>query len=565
MTSTIAPYHNSEDSAVSLDTNEITESTQPTAKAVQFLDCTLRDGGYYTSWDFSKDLIQRYFIAVARAGVTAVEVGFRSISNKGFKGACAYTTEDFLESLIIPAPLAIGVMINGKEIANIRTQSDVIKQLFPQPAKSSRVSLVRVACHYHEFASALMAADQLKEMGFQVGFNLMQIAERTQEEVVHLAKMAADSPIDVLYFADSMGGMQPDDVERVIGWLRESWTGEIGIHTHDNLGLALSNCMRALDSGASWVDSTVTGMGRGPGNARTEELAIEISARSGQKLDMVPMMEILRRDFKPLQQQYGWGTNPYYYLSGKHGIHPSYVQEMLGDSRYTEEDVLAVLTHLMEDGGSHFEPRRIQDARLFYSGSPRGTWAPSSVLNDKIVLLVGAGPGVKRHREAIERLIKREQPVVIALNTQQSLEESFIDYRIACHPVRLLADASTHAHLPHPLITPVSMLPTDVTQEFGDKELLDFGLSVDGGSFDFQLHHCTVPSSMVVAYALAMASSGSASKVWLAGFDGYGPGDPRTEEMSAVFDQYIDTKGHVPVMAITPTEYSIPTLSVYAI
>jgi len=119
--------------------------------------------------------------------------------------------------------------------------------------------------------------------------------------------------------------------------------------------------------------------------------------------------------------------------------------------------------------------------------------------------------------------------------------------------------------LPHPLITPVSMLPAEVTQAFGEKELLDFGLTVDGESFDFQATHCIVPSSLVVAYALAIASSGLASKVWLAGFDGYGPGDPRTIEMSAVFNKYTDSNGHVPVMAITPTEYDIEALSVYGI
>lgn len=27
---------------------------------VQILDCTLRDGGYYTNWHFEKNLVQKY-------------------------------------------------------------------------------------------------------------------------------------------------------------------------------------------------------------------------------------------------------------------------------------------------------------------------------------------------------------------------------------------------------------------------------------------------------------------------------------------------------------------------
>ena len=66
------------------------------------LDCTLRDGGYYNSWDFSNDLIQEYLQAMKAAQLDVVELGFRFLRNVGFKGACAYTTEDFLDSLTMP-------------------------------------------------------------------------------------------------------------------------------------------------------------------------------------------------------------------------------------------------------------------------------------------------------------------------------------------------------------------------------------------------------------------------------------------------------------------------------
>ena len=42
-----------------------------------------------------------------------------------------------------------------------------------------------------------------------------------------------------------------------------NWKGEIGIHTHNNLGLALSNTVTAIKRGVKWVDLTVMGMGRG--------------------------------------------------------------------------------------------------------------------------------------------------------------------------------------------------------------------------------------------------------------------------------------------------------------
>ncbi|WP_016913361.1 aldolase catalytic domain-containing protein, partial [Vreelandella stevensii] len=307
------------------------------------LDCTLRDGGYYNAWDFSEELIHEYLEAMQAAGVDIVELGLRSLKNQGFQGPCAFTTDEFIRGLTIPAGLTVGVMINGSELVGKVPQVEALERMFPNDAANSPVELVRIACHVHEFANSLPAVTWLKERGFKVGFNLMQVADRTEEEVKALAREAKAYPLDALYFADSMGSMNPDQAAQIIQWMRTEWEGPMGIHTHDNLGLALSNTLRAIDEGVTWVDATVTGMGRGPGNARTEELAIELAARRDKPVSMVPLMALLRKHFKPMQEHYGWGTNPYYYLAGKYGIHPTYIQEMLSDSRYDEEDVLAVI------------------------------------------------------------------------------------------------------------------------------------------------------------------------------------------------------------------------------
>ena len=47
---------------------------------------------------------------------------------------------------------------------------------------------------------------------------------------------------------------------------------EFGIHAHDNCGLALKNSIRANKCGATWIDGTIQGMGRGAGNTKTEDL-----------------------------------------------------------------------------------------------------------------------------------------------------------------------------------------------------------------------------------------------------------------------------------------------------
>jgi 4-hydroxy 2-oxovalerate aldolase len=528
------------------------------------LDCTLRDGGYYNSWDFSPELINQYLAAMRRSPVAVVEVGFRFLKNNGFKGPCAFTTDDFLKGLKIPQGLTIGVMVNGADLHGGVGWRSAIETLFPLPAMETPVDLVRIACHYSELEDAFLAATWLVERGYRVGINLMQISERKQYEIENFGKMASDSQIEVLYFADSMGSMTPNMTSNIIGWLQKNWSGPIGIHAHDNMRLALTNTLLAKEKGVTWLDATITGMGRGPGNTCMEELVIEAEVSSGCSADIAPMLELVHEHFGPMKKRYDWGTNPYYYLSGKFGIHPSYIQEMLGDSRYGQEDILAVIDYLKLTGASKFSVNTLDAARHFYHGDPRGTWKPSTIIKDREVLLLGSGESIYKHRSAIENYILRTKPLVIALNTISAISDENIDLRIACHPVRLLADAVAHKKFKQPLITPASMLPKNLQVELQGKELLDYGLSIDRGRFELNETHCVVPAQLVLAYALAVCGSGGAGCVSLAGFDGYKSGDVRNAEVDLILHAYSDQVANLDVFSVTPSNYSsLQTVSIY--
>ncbi|WP_216601596.1 hypothetical protein [Vreelandella azerica] len=95
--------------------------------------------------------------------------------------------------------------------------------------------------------------------------------------------------------------------------------------------------------------------------------------------------------------------------------------------------------------------------------------------------------------------------------------------------------------------------------------MLDFGLNVQPDTFEFVDTYCTAPNSLVVAYALAVATSGKAIRIVMAGFDGYGADDPRSQEMQQLFKHYQTATGALSITAITPTRYDLHTESVYAL
>ena len=531
---------------------------------IKLLDCTLRDGGYYNSWDFSSELINEYLQVMYKLPVNYVEIGFRSLAKNGFKGGTAYTTEKFLDQLKIPKGLNLGVMINASEIINNKkNQFDTLSKLFI-PAKDSKIKLVRVACHMHEFEQVLPCSKWLKKNGYKVGFNLMQISEREDKEIKQVAKLANKYPIDVLYFADSLGSMSPIRTSQIIKLLKSEWKGELGIHTHDNMGRAMANSMQAISDGVNWIDSTVTGMGRGPGNLQTEYSVIEIAEMKKKSLNIKPLISLIEKHFEPLQNFYKWGKNPYYYLSGKKAIHPSFFQEMLSDSRYDVEDLLSVINNLSKDGGEKFSFEALEKGRNFYHNKPIGSWSPFKLIRGKDVLIIGSGESTIKHKNAIESFVKKLNPHVIALNAKKTIKEDLINIRAACHPFRVMSDFQSHLKLPQPLAIPRSMLPKEIISLLKGKKLLDFGISIKSDKFNFGDFYCTIPSPLALAYALAIAAAGKAPRVYLTGFDGYSLDDPRTREINNLFKIFQKKDDVSEIVSITNTKYKVETISVYS-
>ena len=56
------------------------------------------------------------------------------------------------------------------------------------------------------------------------------------------------------------------------------------------------------------------------------------------------------------------------------------------------------------------------------------------------------------------RSLLRSTPLVVALNILDDIEDELINYRIACHPVRIFSDLPKYKLFKQPLITPKNNL-----------------------------------------------------------------------------------------------------------
>ena len=531
---------------------------------VKILDCALRDGGYYNKWDFDREIVDRYLTAVKTSSVDVVELGFRSLPTNSFMGPYFYTMDEFINQLDLPEGPIYGVMINGEEfIGNSGSPESPINKLF-QIKENSPISLVRIAINFNHSLKVEKIAKQLKDMGYLIGLNMMQAHGKSEKDYIETTKTISSwGIVDVLYFADSLGNMIPEDVKKICQSLKKGWLGTLGIHTHNNKNLALINSITAVENGVTWCDGTVTGMGRGAGNASTESLILEMS-RLGYHKGNANMMQPAVEDFTVLKDKYGWGSNLYYHYAANHGIHPTYVQSLLSDRRYNNQQVLSALEFLAGKDSIAYSPVAVRHAIYGNQKDVTGVWDATGWLEGEEVLIVGAGPSVNKYREGILQYIEKTGPIVLFLNINRYLPASLARATIVSHETRALFDSQHYYKLKHSIVLPEARLGPLIVEQLKGLKILDYGLTLEEGSFSIGPKSCRLQWPLAAAYALSVATQAGASRISLVGFDGYSADDPRQEEMNDVFFKYTSLEESLDITILTPTSYRIEQSSIFS-
>ena len=96
---------------------------------------------------------------------------------------------------------------------------------------------------------------------------------------------------------------------------------KVGIHAHNNQQLAFANTIEGLSLGASYLDATVSGMGRGAGNCYMELL---LSFLRNPRYNKVAIMNFVEKHILKLKEEgVVWGYDIPYLLTGILNTHPS--------------------------------------------------------------------------------------------------------------------------------------------------------------------------------------------------------------------------------------------------
>lgn len=80
-------------------------------------------------------------------------------------------------------------------------------------------------------------------------------------------KAAEEAGASIVVLCDTNGGRLPDEITKAVSAAREVLSIPVGIHCHNDSGVAEANSLAAVDAGAIQVQGTVNGIGERCGNA----------------------------------------------------------------------------------------------------------------------------------------------------------------------------------------------------------------------------------------------------------------------------------------------------------
>lgn len=361
-------------------------------KDLKILDCTFRDGGYYTNWDFSSDLVDCYLEATNILPIDYLEVGYRNLPSKEYLGKFGYTPISILEHLREVSKKKLVVMLNEK---NLKV-SDLDKLLKPI---LGLVDMIRIAIDPQNFDRAVILAEAIKKMNFEVGFNTMYMSKWHEYEGFISKLNRINGIADLFCMVDSFGGVTPKDVKKVFHIIQSNTVCPIGFHGHNNLQLALINTLTAIDCGVDYVDATILGMGRGAGNLNMELLLTYLNKRN-LEVDFNVLGELITV-FQPLYEKCKWGTNLPYMLSGANSIPQKDVMEWVSNRAYSFNSIVRALDNkrVKIADNAHFPLLQFQQASQ--------------------VLIIGGGSSSIEHLDAIKEYIKINPKIALVFATSR--------------------------------------------------------------------------------------------------------------------------------------------------
>lgn len=300
------------------------------APDIKVVDCTLRDGGLVNDFFFTDEFVKALYQANIKAGVDYMEFGYKA--SKEMFDVNKFGKWKFCDDKDIRA-----VVGDNKTDMKIAVMADVGRCDFKKDIlnkKDSPVDLVRIATYINTIPAAIEMIEDCTRKGYETTVNIMAISKSNETDLDAALELLGQSSVGTIYLVDSYGSLYPEQARRLADKYLEAaakYNKKVGIHAHNNQQLAFANTAEVIIMGVSYLDATVSGMGRGCGNCPSELL---LGFLKNPKYNINPILNFVEKQIVPLRESgVTWGYDVPYLLTGILNQHPKSAIQFMKEGR----------------------------------------------------------------------------------------------------------------------------------------------------------------------------------------------------------------------------------------
>lgn len=255
-------------------------------RKVDIFDSTLRDGAQAEGISFTVDDKLKIVRALDELGVDYIEAGNPGSNPKDI---------EFFERIR-------GISLKSAKLVAFgstrRRDVNVIEDKNIQSLLSADTSVVAIFGKSWDFHVTEIIKTTLDENLRMIGETIAYFKQKGKEVIydaehffdgykanpdyaIKTLQAASENGADCLVLCDTNGGAFPDEVLQITKKVKDHFPVKIGIHTHNDCGMAVANSIMAVEAGADHVQGTYIGFGERCGNANLSTIIPNLQLKRG--------------------------------------------------------------------------------------------------------------------------------------------------------------------------------------------------------------------------------------------------------------------------------------------
>ncbi|MBM3309429.1 MAG: 2-isopropylmalate synthase [Candidatus Altiarchaeales archaeon] len=249
------------------------------AQRIFVLDTTLRDGEQTPGVSLTPEKKLDIARALDELGVDVIEAG-SAITSEGERKGIKLIANEGLDAEVLSFARLL------KQDIDLALDCDVDGIFLVAPTSDLHIKYKLSSTREKVLKSVEELVGYCRQHGLTVDLCCEDGSRTSPEFLERVLKVAEKAKADRFTLADTVGALTPGRMSDLMKPLAKKAKIPLGVHCHDDLGMATANTVAAVRSGARTVDVTVNGLGERAGNASLEEVVMALKTVYGYQLNV---------------------------------------------------------------------------------------------------------------------------------------------------------------------------------------------------------------------------------------------------------------------------------------